>query len=149
MNKIEMIEEFQCPGCVGGCDTKCGQFKEGSCNGCFYCSSHVLGTMVGLGNSIALGLPTGFNKPGVNFENSEYKVRNQINVRLWIKGTKPEWDHLNVPVWAMEKDGFLFVRTYAPRIGNYCVDVIEGLTLDDMDQGSTVINVADFIDEID
>lgn len=66
MNKkqIAMVEQFQCPGCVVGRDTKCGSFDPDVGYG-FFCKGQVLGTALGSpNNKIALGLPKGFNKPG-------------------------------------------------------------------------------------
>ncbi len=136
-----LVEKFQCPGCVSGENTRCGSYAYSPEE--LRCTSHVLGTQAGVGNSIALGLPKGFNKPGFK-ENG--RVKNTIDVRLWLAGTSPEWDHLNVAVWAMENGGFLFVRTYAPRINIAWVDVVEGGNLG-MVPGA--INVAEFIDSID
>jgi hypothetical protein len=135
-----MIEKFQCPGCVNGCDTQCGQYNYDKDR--HSCSAHVLGTQIGFGNLVAIGLPKGFNKPGFNERD---RAMSKMNIRFF-KQTIPEWDKLNIPVWAMEKDGFLFVRTYCPRINVCFVDVIEGGTLS-MVPGT--INVGDFIDEID
>jgi hypothetical protein len=151
MNGIELIEKFQCPGCVCGSDTQCGKYKpmdreDGSAS----CETHVLGTMIGLGNNIALGLPRGFCKPGPRLENRDDKwhmsARNQMEIRLWSAGTNPGWDDLNVPVWALEQEGFLFVRTFAPRVNLSWVDVIEGGTLAMVPKA---INVAEFYDQID
>jgi hypothetical protein len=137
---VEMVEEFQCPGCVCGVDTKCGQYKYDVDHQT--CMSHVLGTSVlGIGN-FALGLPRGFCKSGVDYE---FKSRNKMHIRLWT-GKHPIWDNLNIAVWAMEKDGTLFVRTYSPRVNYACVDVIDGGTLS-LCPGA--INVAKFLDEID
>lgn len=144
LKKIEMVEEFQCPGCVCGSDTSCGRYNFSEDDK--KCTGHVLGTMLGLGNSIALGLPKGFHKPGWDFSREPVRARNTIDVRLWAKGESPEWDHLNVPVWAMEQDGYLFVRTFAPRVNMSWVDVIEGGTLEMVPKA---INVSKFINEID
>lgn len=138
----ELVERFQCPGCVAGSDTDCGVYKYEPYE--LRCVNHVIGTQLGLGNHVAIGLPKGFNKPG--FVSPGDGTRNKIDVRLWTRGTAPEWDHLNVPVWAMEQDGFLFVRTFAPRVNMSWVDVIEGGTLDMV---STAINVSRFAEEID
>ena len=141
---IAMVEKFQCPGCVCGSDTKCGKF-------CWdaewqRCVSHVLGTMVGLGNSIALGMPKGFNKPGFNLSKDPMLAYSQMLIRLWPGPEIQTWDHLNVAVWAMEQDGFLFVRTYCPRINVGYVDVIQGGTLELV---PNAIDVSKFIGEID
>ncbi len=145
---VALIEEFQCPGCVCGSNTSCGKFEildkdSNRCNG------HVLGTMLGLGNSVALGLPRGFNKPGLTYDNlgkEPPRARNTMDIRFWLKGEHPKWDDLNVPVWAMEKNGFLFVRTFAPRINICWVDVIqEGK----MKLTPKAIDVSSFSDQID
>lgn len=136
MEHKEMVEKFQCPGCVAGSDTGCGIYKFDADE--MKCSSHVLGTIISRVGSIALGLPKGFCRPGFG--------KNKIDVRLWTTGTQPAWDHLNVPVWAMEQDGFLFVRTFAPRINMTWVDVIEGGNIQAL---PSVINVAAFIEDID
>jgi len=151
MTPEELVEKFQCPGCVAGIDVTCGAFKmpDDIEDGVAQCTGHVLGTHLGLGNPIALGLPKGFHNPGW-FRNDEtpggWKHYNQMEIRLWPEGKFPDWNHLNIPVWAMEEDGFLFVHTYAPRINMTWVDVIEGGTLDLV---PNAINVSEFYDEID
>ena len=133
------IEEYQCPGCVTGHDVTCFSPSPSGIG----CGKHCAGTMcLGIG-SFFLGMPKGFNKPG--FKEDGYP-KSTIDIRLWELGTYPEWDYLNVPVWAMEQDGFLFVRTFAPRINMSWVDVIEGGKLELCPQA---INVAKFIDKID
>jgi hypothetical protein len=148
MTEQEMIEKFVCSGCVGGMDTTCGQFKDLE-NDAAGCQNHVVGTSIlGLGN-FALGLPKGFNRAG--WRPQAKSVSDHLNtmfILCWSKESekKPEWDNLNVPVWALEKDGFLFVRTFSPRINETRVEVIEGGTLD-LVPGA--INVGAFYDEID
>lgn len=155
MNKHKMVEKFLCPGCVVGVNTKCGKYRsqyqnegeEGSCG------SWVAGTtLLGVG-TFALGLPKGFNRVGTTFRTDpmtgklELTSAVKMEVRLHPKSAPPPtWDRLNVAVWAMEKDGFLFVRTYSPRVNRSYVDVIEGGTLD-MCPGA--LNVGEFADEID
>ena len=148
----EMIEKFQCPGCVCGMDTSCVKFYEDKAWNYFCCEKHVPGTRINLAFSIMLGMPKGFNK--VSEAHMAYNVsdrrRNEadriMHVRLSLKETPQVWDNLNVPVWAMEKDGYLFVRTFIPRVGLHFVDVIEGGSLAMV---PNAINVAEFIDEID
>lgn len=132
----KMVEKFQCPGCVCGSNTHCGEYNYDKDER--MCTSHVLGTHVGLGNRIALGLPKGFNKPSFNCQD--------MDIRLFKKGDSPKWNNLNVPVWAMEKDGYLFVRTFAPRVNSSWVDVINGGTIQ---MTPNAINVSEFIEEID
>lgn len=140
----KMVEEFQCPGCVCGSDTECGKFKPNKEYGA-KCDGHVLGTSIlGVGH-MALGLPKGFNRSGLDPKHP-VGTANTMNIRLWTKGTKPDWDRLNVPVWAMEKDGYLFVRTLSPRRNWSFVDVVEGGTLALVPQA---INVGEFYDDID
>lgn len=140
MEAIEkMVNEFQCPGCVAGSDTQCGKYKldhRGES-----CESHSPGTrMLGSG-AIYLGMPKGFNRVGAILDEQTH------NIRLFPKGSSVDvYDHLNVPVWAMEWEGFLFVRCFVPRRNYSFVDVIEGGTLDMV---PTATNVAEFIDEID
>ncbi len=63
---------------------------------------------------LALGLPKGFNRIG---EGKLYFGLYPLGGEL-----RPEWNRLNVAVWAMELDGFLFVRTYSPRVNVTRVD---------------------------
>lgn len=141
MTPKQMIEKFQCPGCVSG-ESNCNSYKIDNSYG-NRCSNHVVGTMFNF-RHYALGLPTGFNKSG--FNDKRNGTKNTMMIRLWLKGTSPTWDHLNVPVWSMEENGFLFVRTYSPRIDDGAVDIIEGGVLEMVPNS---INVAEFIDEID
>ena len=147
MTLKEMAEKFQCPGCVCGSNTECGTFRQcqDSIGGCI---SHVIGTHIGLGNPVAIGMPKGFNHPAqyYDMEKQVYDRRNVINIRLWVSGTQPKFNKLNVAVWAMEADGLLFVRTFSPRIDTTYVDVIEGGKLSDV---AGAIDVSKFTTEID
>lgn len=143
----QMVEEFQCPGCVCGGNIHCGSYKlgkEGETGG--GCRGHVLGTMIGLGNSVALGLPRGFNKPGYDYEAEPPRAIIKMGIRLWANGTRPDWNHLNVPVWFLESDGVLFVRTFMPRINLGLIDVVDGGSADLV---LHALDVAKFLDEID
>lgn len=130
-----MIEKFQCPGCVCGSNTKCGSFRLSEIpDGGFTCASHVPGTSMFPGGKILLGLPKGFNKVGDN----------KLEVWLYTKDKNFTFDHLNVPVWAMQENGYTFIRVYSPRINKGIVVVQEGSKLPN---GS--IDVSKFVDEID
>jgi len=143
MTEAEIVKEFQCAGCVCGMDTNCGRYKTEPSWG-FVCRSHVLGTCsLPYVGSFALGLPKGFCRPGFD---SNGENRNKMDIRLWKAGNVPAWDKFNVAVWAMERDGFLFVRTFAPRVNQTWVDVIDGGTLA---MCPNAINVGEFYDEID
>jgi hypothetical protein len=144
-----MVEEFQCPGCLRGSDTSCGAYKPSDQYG-HRCEAHVCGTYIMGTGSIALGLPKGFNRPGRVTDPSDTKhggwqTLSAMLIRLWPKD-HPEWDKMNVAVWAMVKEGFLFVRTWMPRTNYNAVDVVQGGTLDMVPQA---INVGEFADEID
>jgi hypothetical protein len=118
-NPIPMIEQFQCPGCVCGSDTSCGEFELNPMTDS--CINHVPGTMVIPGGLIMLGLPKGFNKIGpIN------PLKQRTPIRFHAKGDDIGfWDKWNIPVWGMIKDGFLFIRTYCPRINTGYVDVFQ------------------------
>lgn len=142
--KIELVEEFQCPGCVGGPDPAgCSAFDEGE----FGCTAHVPGTMMLGGNGvmkIALGLPKGFDRYP-QFERGAH-VQSEI-IRLHPEPPEDFWNELNVPVWAMELDGVLFVRTYGPRVNRLWIDVIPGGKRTEL--CPQAIDVAEFYDQID
>lgn len=139
----EMVEEFQCPGCAIGGPGICDAFKETRWG--HSCEAHACGTTIGLiGNFVALGLPKGFNHPTVCDDKKQ--PHHKMIIGFWNEGERPQWDHLNVPVWAMEKDGYLFVRTYIPRLGKTRIDVIKNGALDLV---PNAINVGEFYDEID
>lgn len=121
-----MVQKFQCPGCTNGSNIQCGKFSYSTAE--LNCRGHSLGTMRPRIGAFALGLPKGFNRPG--FHPDENKVLTKINIRLFPDKDKVlAWDNLNVPVWAMELDGYLYVRTFAPRINMCWIDVIKDGTL--------------------
>lgn len=143
-----MVEKFLCPGCLFGSNTRCSRYAPTVSYG-VGCKSHVLGTRFSGAGTIALGLPKGFNRPGPDRSSpssDEMKHANTMEIRLWKKGTAPEWDNLNVPVWALVEDGHLFVRTLSPRVGRQYVDVVEGGTLAQVPQA---LDVSKFYDDID
>jgi len=143
MDKKDILEKYMCPGCVCGSNTKCGHYAPDESYG-LSCSNHACGTSIGLRYKFALGMPKGFNqcqrRPG------EMAADSKLLIRVWGKGEQPNWDERNVPVWALEHEGMLFVRTVAPRIGRVDVDIVQGGTLASVPQA---LDVAKFIDEID
>lgn len=142
--KLKMVEAYQCPGCVCGEDTKCGRFMLEDRAGGFWCANHVLGTfMMGVG-SFALGLPKGFCRAGFEMGGEH---RNRMSIRLFLKGSKPQWNQFNVPVWAMARYGHLFVRTFAPRVNSTFVDVVEDGSRAEL--CPQALDVGEFIGEID
>jgi hypothetical protein len=149
MTGTEMVEKFLCPGCVAGCDTKCGKFKTGnhgfSTQGYFDCEGHVLGThRLGTG-SFALGMPRGFQRPP---QLNGIEHTNKMFIYLAPRGCPmPDMDNFNVPTWAMEKEGFLFLHVVSPRINYMRTFVLESRTFAELPPG--VVNVAAFYDEMD
>ena len=109
-----MIEEFLCPGCISGSDTECGNYKLSDNT----CTNHRASTFMN-GRRIALGLPKGFNR--VQDESTIYVFESQ-------KQQEEAWplDMFNLPNWIYEKDGFLFINVYSPRIALKNVLIIKG-----------------------
>ena len=144
----EMIEKFQCPGCTLGGDTDCGTLKfEELGYGMFRCSAHSAGTILMGAGKIALGLPKGFNKVGA-LSNSLTHRDFSTNIRLVFNPEVfPRFDRINIPVWAMEEKGYLFIRTYCPRINYGYVDVIKGGKIEELCPDT--VNPKDFYEEID
>jgi len=144
-NQKRMIEDFQCPGCVCGSNTECD-----SClffdNFGFGCKGHVAGTVFSPGGKIFLGLPKGFNKVG------PIHADHPSPIRLWENGKDPEWDKFNVPVWYMEESGYLFVRTFCPRINTTYIDILQiedNKPLPSALKEFHSINVGEFLEDID
>lgn len=140
--QLEMIEDKQCPGCIHGSDTKCGTYKLEE-DGYAICKNWRPSTFMGRVGRIVLGLPRGFCRTGcVEFNDSP-----NVYMRLY---DSPEnmmkYNKFNVAVWAMEKDGFLYVRCYSPRTNYLFVDVIKD---GKMEHVPGAVNVGEFYDEID
>lgn len=133
---IETIEEFQCPGCKNGGDTKCGVFEQKNWNK--ECSSHSAGTLMGGVGKINLGLPNGFNRMGALHEGMK------SNIRILDKETaKDFFDVFNLPTWTLEYKGHLLVRTYIPRKNISYVDIIRDFKASDINfqyQGNSIEN---------
>lgn len=75
----QLVEKFQCPGCLLGHDRTCGEFKLYTPPGTrsSVCIGHVAGTMFFPGGAVYLGLPKGFNKvaecPHCHSKNPQHK----------------------------------------------------------------------------
>jgi hypothetical protein len=90
------------------------------------CECHVLGTIAFPQNvTWAPGMPKGFCRGGVCLVHNRYHSKMAIQI-FTADDLPPEYDWLNVPVWCLVEDGFLFVRVAHPRRGDMRVDVIEG-----------------------
>ena len=142
----EMVKEFQCPGCVSGPFEEC--FEKA--NHSSACKNHFPGMDVypNVG-TINLGLPKGFNRvgypPAEEQKGCFIRLYESWEEKLSIE--KYGYDNFNVPVWAMEKDGYLFVRVYSPRINMTYVDVIKDGKLENLPPKT--INVAEFVNDMD
>lgn len=134
-----MIDKFQCPGCVMGVDTdSCTSYEPREIvAGIWKCVAHSAGTfMMGVAR-MNLGLPIGFNRvqyregaPGTaQFNGKTTTDADRTNIRLHESPSTIQSDKFNVPVWAMEQDGYLFIRTYLPRVDATYVDIIKDGTL--------------------
>jgi len=149
--QLQMIQEYQCAGCVAGHDpATCTSFELFNGYG-FACTGHVLGTSLMGAGPFALGLPRGFCKPGYEMgpggNPTKDGHRNTMAIRMWTGGAHPVWNHLNVPVWALEQNGALFVRTFSPRTNLTFVDVVDGGSRAELCPAA--IDVATFINSID
>jgi hypothetical protein len=152
--KIELVEQYQCPGCMNGPNpSECPQFSEAN----YGCANHHAATGMAPHGLLFLGLPKGFNRVGLNAQRSivsdAEKMPGQLRVfenveaagATTIYGTA--YDKFNVPVWAMDHEGDLLVRCFSPRVGVHYVDVIGGAKRADVCPDA--IDVAEFIDDID
>ena len=141
--KLQMIDKFQCPGCIHGTDPEeCPKFELID-DGCFHCKNWRPSTFLGGIGRSAIGLPRGFCRTGeVEFIDKPFTY-----IRLY---EKPEdlngYDKFNVAVWAMEHEGYLFVRCYSPRNNWLFVDVVKDGKLE---HAPGAINVGEFYNEID
>jgi hypothetical protein len=136
-----MVATFQCPGCVNGEDTKCGKFKlheiaTGTSHdggqrmvGGFRCINHETSAVTMGGGKVNMGLPVPFARVQYR-DGAQDEVKTNIRMHLKPVDYGTYWDVFNVPVWALEKDGYLFVRTYSPRTDQSYVDVITGATVE-------------------
>lgn len=145
MNVIqkEMIEKFQCPGCVCGSSTDDGCFESEGFN--LACGAHIPGTSVyPIVGCVNLGLPKGFNRNGPIDKRIQHSI-----IRLFESLPENHYDKFNVPVWAMEYEGYLFVRVYLPRINVTFVDVIKGEKITNIQYTKTIpYNVSEFYEEM-
>jgi len=124
------IENYQCSGCVCGCDIECYEKSSD-----LSCEGHCAGTMIypGIGR-IFLGMPTGFNRIG-SVEKMNINIFNCL---------KDGWgyDKFNVPTWKyLDQQGNTLVRGIQPRINRpfihifleNCMDKIECLKITEQD----------------
>jgi hypothetical protein len=96
---------------------------------------------------VVLGLPKGFCRTGCS-QSSDRSPNSKPRIYMF---EDPKlhfgFDHLNVPVWAIEQDGFLIVRVLSPRVNETRIDIIKGGTIAQL--CPTAHDVSKFIDDID
>ena len=110
MNIKEAINEYQCPGCVCGCDLTCGSYKKDNIGS--GCGGHVVGTICSNIGHIFLGLFTGFNRRGPIKEMPLTIFESQKQQEGIF-----DYDIFNIPVWKYKNEaGHIFVRGLSPRI---------------------------------
>lgn len=145
MTTIEKaIYNFQCAGCVCGSSPKtCDKFQLSSHeNNEGHCANHVPGTLMYPGGRMILGMPTGFDK----IRGADQKEF----INIYEKGSIPEFDFLNLPVWAMEHEGNLFVKVVCARILSIFTYIILGGKMDDLGEyKDKVVDVKTVLDKID
>ena len=111
MDIKEAIKEYQCPGCVCGCDLTCGSYNEDNIGS--GCIGHVVGTICSnnIGH-IFLGLFRGFNRVGMikKMPLTIFKSQDQQEKIF-------NYDIFNIPVWKNQNEaGRIFIRGLSPRI---------------------------------
>ena len=119
MKTKELVEEYQCPGCVCGSNFEC--YVKGYS---LECEKHVAGTMIMPGGKIMLGMPKGFNKTGKAF---------QFNI---FESFNDGWGYsfLNSPVWKwLDKNGNTMVRGISPRINLPFLHIFKGDCMKEID----------------
>jgi hypothetical protein len=117
---IDAVEEYQCPGCVGGGPKATCYLAPSDCLG-HACDSHVPGTTILPGGGrIFLGMPKGFNKIGPVDDVWYGKRRPFIFKTLQEKNELwGEYDYYNVPAWKYRnKNGHTLIRVFMPRLNN-------------------------------
>lgn len=146
MTGEQLVEKYQCPGCVcGSSPSSCTAYKPSPYPDQVGCDGHVPGTTFIPGGRMMLGMPKGFNKVG------ELQEGDRTPVRIWSR-SDPGWDLLNVPVWAWDDPdtGTRFVRTFLPRLNVGYVDIIpKPGDWPRIASDTATINIARLLDEID
>jgi len=105
-NIKKSVEEYQCSGCISGCDISC--FVKNDIGG-VGCGKHRAGTIISSIGKIFLGMPRGFNRLG------EY---NDMKPNIWNKFEDSAWEYniWNIPVWKyLNQSGHTIVRGLMPR----------------------------------
>ncbi|MFA5071130.1 MAG: hypothetical protein WC511_02055 [Candidatus Pacearchaeota archaeon] len=144
---LKAVEKYFCPGCMQACNRgeRCQNVSKSSNWGGFTCSKHHPGTFIGGLTKIYLGFPRGFNKVPAE---SPYNIKPEM---VEICGPT-DFNHLNIPVWALEDNGNLFVKYVSPRTNVVNVLIYLNLTLEKFREivvKYPVIDVSEFVNQID
>lgn len=108
----DIVEKYQCPGCISGRNIGCGRFYKFEIG--IGCGAHTAGTQLGVNPSerIFLGLPKGFSRTGpfrelaiIIFKDIEQQQEQFV------------YDWLNIPVWKYKTiEKHILIRGISPRI---------------------------------
>ena len=128
----KLITRFQCPACSVGKDTNCGHYNY--VNTYRTCTYYTIGTYVKFNYKA-------FMRAFPDELQHVITDRWRVAMRFFLEGELPEWDNFTVPVWALEKDGFLFVQTVSPWIGARRLAIIEKGTLQLVPEAVNVIDI--------
>jgi hypothetical protein len=130
-NIKKAVETYQCPGCSLGGDTSCYE-KSPLSDGC---RKHSAGTSIGTFVKFFLGMPKGFNRPGVSMH-EEHSLKIDIFRsfdEVWDTPREP-YDKWNIPVWKhLDENGHTLVRGLSPRNNSPFLHVILENCMDRID----------------
>jgi len=144
MSIEKFVGKYQCPGCIlGNSPETCSSFKEVESGiGGKTCINHHSGTIVAGIGKILVGMPTGFDK---------IRGKDAIEIiRIYEEGKVPKWNFLNVPVWAMEYEENLLVKTCCPRTLGWNIDIVIGGKMENLGEyKDKVLDVSTILDKID
>ena len=108
----ELIEMYQCVGCVCGSDIECGSYKKSDT---LACNGHCAGTRISRIGRIFLGMPKGFDRLGDNLKIEIFKHIDDF-----------KYDHFNIPVWKYKNSkNHIFVRGIMPRLNQTFLQIFQ------------------------
>ena len=130
----DLIEEYQCPGCVYGSDRECGSYKKSDTEAC---GSHCAGTSASGIGRFFLGMPKGFNRLG-----SE-------DLKIWIYKHTDDFDYdcFNIPVWKYKNsEKHIIVKGLMPRLNQTFLQIFQ---LGNIDKINAFLVTDEFLKTID
>ena len=134
MTPKELVEEYQCPGCLKGPYSKC--YIQGNDISCI---KHVPSTYISGIGKIFLGLFKGFNRIGPCDKTLIY-IFNSIKDG-W------EYDILNIPTWKiLDQNKNTIVRGISPRTNIPWIHIFNGNYMDKIDCYEITYKFLDTID---